>query len=335
MELIINPTNRCNFDCTFCSAYNLPKGDIDRKRLYNYIKCKRDEINIIIFNGGDPLMMEPEFYTNILELTKDYNIPLSLTTNLYDFYINPDKWIDLFKTKNVGIITSYNHNSKSRRLKNGKVYDKDMFTKVINLFNDKIGYKPSFISVIEEDNSIKTMKDTILFAKELGTTCKLNKALSYGRQETYYPRYRFIAQYTKAMYDLINEGIKVEKYETNFRNIHNFFNNKESHCPLNRRCHNNILCINPDFKFYNCSNIATNPKLYSKYSTNTIHSFSQDYQCIKNECVLCELFNFCNSCKSYVEECIRNSDVRNYCIEMESHYQYIRNFYINYKIEEI
>ena len=105
MELIINPTNRCNFDCTFCSAYNLPKGDIDRKRLYNYIKCKRDEINIIIFNGGDPLMMEPEFYTNIIELTKDYNIPLSLTTNLYDFYINPDKWIDLFKTKNVGVIT--------------------------------------------------------------------------------------------------------------------------------------------------------------------------------------------------------------------------------------
>ena len=320
MELIINPTNRCNFDCTFCSAYNLPKGDIDRKRLYNYIKCKRDEINIIIFNGGDPLMMEPEFYTNIIELTKDYNIPLSLTTNLYDFYINPDKWIDLFKT---------------RRLKNGKVYDKDMFIKVINLFNDKIGYKPSFISVIEEDNSIKTMKDTILFAKEIGTTCKLNKALSYGRQDAYYPRYRFIAQYTKAMYDLINEGIKVEKYETNFRNIHNFFNNKESHCPLNRRCHNNILCINPDFKFYNCSNIATNPKLYSKYSTNTVHSFYQDYQCIKNKCVLCELFNFCNSCKSYVEECIRNSDIRNYCTEMESYYQHIRNFYINYKIEEI
>ena len=91
-------------------------------------------------------------------------------------------------------ITSYNNNSTSRRLKNGKVYDKDMFTEVLNLFNDKIGYKPSFISVIEEENSIETMKDTILFAKELGTTCKLNKALSYGRQETYYPRYRFIAQ---------------------------------------------------------------------------------------------------------------------------------------------
>ena len=42
-----------------------------------------------------------------------------------------------------------------------------MFTKVINIFNAKIGYKPSFISVIEEDNSIKTMKNTVLFAKEL------------------------------------------------------------------------------------------------------------------------------------------------------------------------
>ena len=96
MELIINPTNRCNFDCTFCSAYNLPKGDIDRKRLYNYIKCKRDEINIIIFNGGDPLMMEPEFYTNIIELTKDYWSKGGVTNRIetfigeYDDCISPN-----------------------------------------------------------------------------------------------------------------------------------------------------------------------------------------------------------------------------------------------------
>ena len=210
-----------------------------------------------------------------------------------------------------------------------------MFIKVINLFYDKIGYKPSFISVIEEENSIETMKDTVLFAKEIGTTCKLNKVLQYGKQTDYYPRYRFMTHYTKAMYDLINQGIKVERYETNFRNIHNFFNNKSSCCPLNRRCHNSILCINTDFKFYPCANMATNNKLYEKYNTKTAHDFSQDYQCIKNDCVLCDQFNLCNSCRSYVEECIRNQDTQNYCLNMNSYYPYIRDFFIKYKIEEI
>jgi MoaA/NifB/PqqE/SkfB family radical SAM enzyme len=335
LELIINPTNKCNFDCTFCSAHNISKGEIDRDRLYKYLKCKADEINIIIFNGGDPLMMDPDFYYKILDITQKYDIPISLTTNLLDFYNHPDKWTKLFMTKNVGVITSYNHNSKSRRLKNGTVYDQNMFIKVINLFYDKIGYKPSFISVIEEENSIEKMKDTVLFAKVIGTTCKLNKVLQYGKQTDYYPRYRFIAHYTKAMYDLINQGIKVERYETNFRNIHNFFNNKSSCCPLNRRCHNSILCINTDFKFYPCANMATNNKLYEKYNTKTAHDFSQDYQCIKNDCVLCDQFNLCNSCRSYVEECIRNQDTQNYCLNMNSYYPYIRDFFIKYKIEEI
>lgn len=335
MELIINPTNKCNFDCTFCSAHNISKGEIDRDRLYKYLKCKADEINIIIFNGGDPLMMDPDFYYGILDITQKYDIPISLTTNLLDFYNHPDKWTKLFMTKNVGVITSYNHNSKSRRLKNGTVYDQNMFIKVINLFYDKIGYKPSFISVIEEENAIETMKDTVIFAKVIGTTCKLNKVLQYGKQTDYYPRYKFITHYTKAMYDLINQGIKVERYETNFRNIHNFFNNKSSCCPLNRRCHNSILCINTDFKFYPCANMATNNKLYEKYNTKTSHNFSQEYQCIKDDCVLCDQFNLCNSCRSYVEECIRNKDEQEYCLNMHSYYPYIRDFFIKYKIEEI
>lgn len=335
MELIINPTNKCNFDCTFCSAHNITKREIDRERLYKYLKCKARDINIIIFNGGDPLLMDPAFYFGVLDITQEFSIPISLTTNLLDFYKHPNKWVELFKTKNVGIITSYNHNSTSRRLKNGKVYDKDMFIEVLNLFNDKIGYKPSFISVIEEDNSIEIMKDTVLFAKEIGTTCKLNKVLQYGNQKDYYPRYKFIAHYTKAMYDLIHQGIKVERYETNFRNIHNFFNDKSSCCPLNRKCHNSIICINTDFKFYPCSNMATNNKLYGKYNSNTVNNFTQDYQCIKTDCVLCDLFNFCNSCKSYVEECMRNNDTQNYCLNMNSYYPYIKEFYTKYKIEEI
>lgn len=85
MELIIKPTSRCNFNCNFCSAGLLKIKTITRvpselKQVLFTIKP-----NNLIITGGDPLMMPPSYYEELLTLG-DWNI--SFTTNLKDFYLN-------------------------------------------------------------------------------------------------------------------------------------------------------------------------------------------------------------------------------------------------------
>ena len=104
MELIIKPTGRCNFNCKFCSA-NLLNIKHQTKVPNELIKIIQTiKPNSLIFTGGDPLLVGPEYYYEILSLG---NFSISLTTNLKDYYIQPKKWIDLFKNERVGICTSF------------------------------------------------------------------------------------------------------------------------------------------------------------------------------------------------------------------------------------
>lgn len=59
----------------------------------------------VILTGGDPLLVDPSFYEDILHINN--TITLSFTTNLWDFYINPLKWIKLFKNSRVNVGTSF------------------------------------------------------------------------------------------------------------------------------------------------------------------------------------------------------------------------------------
>ena len=38
MDLIINPTNKCNFSCDFCSARNLPNRTLTSKETITFLK---------------------------------------------------------------------------------------------------------------------------------------------------------------------------------------------------------------------------------------------------------------------------------------------------------
>ena len=73
MELIIKPTERCNFKCTFCSSTSIADDITDELGLtYIYKFLKRfPNTNTIIVNGGDPLMMKPSYYEKLLKHIED------------------------------------------------------------------------------------------------------------------------------------------------------------------------------------------------------------------------------------------------------------------------
>ena len=68
MELIIKPTEACNFKCTFCSSTDIAEDKssrLDLEQVFKFLK-RFPETNTIIVNGGDPLMVPVNYYWEII-----------------------------------------------------------------------------------------------------------------------------------------------------------------------------------------------------------------------------------------------------------------------------
>jgi len=114
MDLIVKPTELCNFKCTFCSSSKITENDntaqLDLLKIFRFLDRYPDTQTIIV-NGGDPLMMDPKYYMDIIEFLDKNNYPasISLTTNLWPFYKKPEKWLEVFQHPRVGIATSFQY----------------------------------------------------------------------------------------------------------------------------------------------------------------------------------------------------------------------------------
>jgi MoaA/NifB/PqqE/SkfB family radical SAM enzyme len=114
MDLIVKPTELCNFKCSFCSSSKITFEDntatLDLNKIFKFLK-RFPETNTIIVNGGDPLMMKPNYYWKIIEFLDKHNMPtsISLTTNLYPFLMKPMKWKELFNHPRIGVATSFQY----------------------------------------------------------------------------------------------------------------------------------------------------------------------------------------------------------------------------------
>lgn len=306
MELIIKPTGRCNFNCTFCSANLLDIKHSERvsdelKQIISTLKP-----SCLIFTGGEPLLVNRQYYDEILALG-DYSI--SFTSNLKDFYNNPDKWTDLFKNKRVGVCTSFQYGTE-RRWDKDTPYTEEMFRRVMKVFNDKVGYVPSFISLVSEENEDRAL-DHIYLAKELGTKCKINAVKQMGLSQTTYPLYKMIDIWLK-----IQELGLEEYWDHDIQ-----FNKGGCDFNTNRMCESSIrtfwLDNQGNIKYSNCENRASNlefinlenkcPELKSvPLSMNNL---------ITKKCLFCPLCGLCNSCKATLP---LNKKDPNFCKEMKA-----------------
>lgn len=315
IDLIIKPTQSCNFKCDFCSSSNISLDNSSKlplEKIYDFID--NNKVNTIIVNGGDPLMMPPNYYKQLLDHIEKFfpETTLSFTTNLWNFYIAPDKWLDIFTNKNVYVTTSFQYGGE-RKLSNGTEFSEELFTKVISKFNSLVGYMPMFISVITKKNENDMLK-TVKLAKKLGTTCKINPAIKSGRCNYTYPLYKSISKYI----EIIEAGLGEYEYNSNI--LKKIINGEHTTCPFNRDCLTTIRCMGPNGELFTCGslhdiyldNIGKGYDL-SKYSEKEL---LKDYSVLKNECFACDLFKLCNGCYRHIMEIKDNNMIKTHCEEM-------------------
>jgi len=319
MELIIKPTEACNFKCTFCSSTDIAEDKssrLDLEQVFKFLK-RFPETNTIIVNGGDPLMVPVNYYWEIIDwLDKNYyETSISLTTNLWAFYKNPEKWEKLFNHPRIGVTTSFNY-GETRRVTRKQNYTEELFWEVSNLFLERIGYRPDFISVITEENEA-TAIDNVRLAKKMGVECKLNYAMASGIQSRPYQLSKIYKTYVE-IYDL-----GLSEWEFNTKQMMNRLNGLSTCCPQNRSCDKGIRAINPMGDYYSCGAFGDDKEFPISFEKEMSGEFITPLEknprlfSMKEECPTCPMFDICNGCKKTILDQKRHGMVEKHCTLMK------------------
>lgn len=321
MELIIKPTETCNFHCTFCSSTEIAdnkSAKLDLKRVFRFL-IRFPHTNSIIINGGDPLMMPPSYYWDMIQFIEDHRLPtqLAFTTNLWSFYKKPNLWRDLFRHERVGVTTSFNY-GQTRRITPERVFTEEIFIEISDLFLNEIGYRPEFISVITEENLDSAMEN-VLLAQRLDVECKLNYAFHSGKQKNSLLIGKIYALYL----DIIDKGLSLWEY--NAKQLLKLKNNIHTTCPLSRNCDEHIRVLQPEGDYYSCGAFGddrmhslpfeeeiNNPKMLFKPLQN-----AAQLSYLKEDCLLCPLFKICNGCRKTISDLKKSDRVEAHCFEMK------------------
>jgi len=330
MELIIKPTEKCNFKCTFCSSTHITDEktkELDLDYIYRFLD-RYPETNTIIVNGGDPLMMNPDYYWKIIEyLDKiESKASISLTTNLWPFYKNPNKWKDLFQYHRIGIATSFQYGGG--RLKGDLTeFTEEDFWNCSDAVLEHCGYRPDFIAVITEENEKDAIKNVEL-AKKMNVECKLNYALSSG------PPVKFkniiMGQEGKpyllaSIYEIYVKiwELGLHPWEYNTKQMIQRLRGNSTTCPQNRECDSGIRTLQPSGDYYSCGAFGddrqygidfekemSGPKIYPL-------RFQSELQNLKESCYTCPMFKICNGCRKTIKDLKDYNIVETHCFKMK------------------
>ena len=315
MDLIIKPTEKCNFKCTFCSSTHITEDktlELNHQYIFDFLK-RYPETKTIIVNGGDPLMMDPDYYWKIIEhldiIKSDATI--SFTSNLWPFYKNPNKWKELFNHPRLGITTSFQYGGG--RLKGDlSEFTEEDFWKCSDSMLEHCGYRPSFISVITDENEKDAIKNVEL-AKRMGVECKLNYAFSSG------PPVKFknivMGQEGKPyllanIYEIYVEIWKrgLTEWEYNTKQMVKRLRGARTTCPQNRDCDSGIRTLQPSGDYYSCGAFGDD----REYSINFKEEMNGpkvfpiknivELQTMTDSCYECPMFEICNGCKKTIKD---------------------------------
>jgi len=331
MDLIIKPTERCNFKCTFCSSTQITddkSAELDHQHIFDFLK-RFPETRTIIVNGGDPLMMQPEYYWKIIDHleTIGSTATLSFTTNLWPFYKNPEKWVELFRHPRMGVTTSFQYGGG--RLKGDLTeFSEEDFWAVSDAMLEHVGYRPDFISVITEENAHVAIKNVEL-AKQMGVECKLNYAFSSGPPVKFKNiimgqegRPYMLADIYEIYVKIWQQGLT--KWEYNTKQMVKRLKGQGTTCPQNRNCDSNIRTLQPSGDYYSCGSFGDD-RSYSidfkkEMSGEKIFplKFEPELQSLKQSCYTCPMFEICNGCRKTIKDLKDYNLVETHCSKMKT-----------------
>lgn len=313
MDLIIKPTEKCNFKCTFCSSTSISDDHaqlLDLNTVFEFL-FKYPETKTIIVNGGDPLVVDPLYYWKLIEFLDDNNMStnISLTTNLWPFYIKPDKWIDLFRHPRVGVATSFQY-GEGRLKGDYSVFTEEDFWNVSNKFLELVGYRPSFIAVITEENQ-DTVLDTVRLAQKMGVVCKVNYAMASGIQSKPYRLSKIYERYLE-----VHEA-GLTAWEHNTQIMTKRLIGSLSPCPQNRKCDEGIRAFNPGGDLYSCGSLGDDRDYEITLEDQKPLQNKPELQSLKQACFTCPMFDICNGCRKTILDLKRHGMVEDHCYHMK------------------
>lgn len=338
MDLIVKPTELCNFKCTFCSSTKISakKSDVlSHEQIFRFLERFPDTKTIVV-NGGDPLMMDPSYYWKIIDWLDehDYDTSLSLTTNLWPFYKKPQKWAPLFNHDRVGITTSFNYGDG--RLKGDfSLFTEEDFWECSNAMLEHCGYRPDFISVMTDTNDWAAMKNVELAVEmsegrpprgtlhnlskdKVGVECKLNYAMSSGDQDKPY----ILSKIYKTYVDIWKAGLA--PWEFNTRQMMLRLRGEGTTCPQNRKCDEGIRTLQPSGDYYSCGAFGDDKEKPIDFEYEMAGGFvtplqdSFELNSMKQSCFTCPMFDICNGCRKTIRDFKKHGVVEEHCRIMKT-----------------
>lgn len=279
--VIIKPTTKCNFNCTFCSAklLDIPIHETVPDKLKNFLMSYKP--SDVIITGGEPLINPKSYFCDLLKILKkaNDNFNLSLTSNLMLWYKNPENFDYLFNDDHVSVCTSFQYGNDRR---GDRVYTEEQFVDLFFKFYDRYNERLMFIYVVNDENEQYVLKACEL-AKKLKTTLKLNQQMPLGLSHYFYPRYKLIKLYL----DVVKAGYKEQLESINA--LH------EGKCPYPRSyrfcLYNKIVYIDKSGELIeDCCEDIVSSKDKIEITSNVLFK----------KCLTCKMFNLCNSCSTNV-----------------------------------
>lgn len=321
-ELILKISDKCDFACTMCSSPDLSSDhsvELDINLIFEYLKRYPDTRTIIV-NGGDPLMVKPDYYWKLIAHLDENNYPaeISFTTNLWNYYNHPDKWRELFRNPRLSICTSFQYGDK-RKIHKNRVFEEKDFIAISDMFLVDFGYRPDFIAVVDEENLHRSV-DMVRLAKYLDVECKLNYANASGRQGKPLPLSFLYEKYI----EIYREGLA--NWEYNTKQMLDRLQAAPTSCPLLSKCDEHIRVLHPDGKYFTCGSIADDfeyevnfrEEVLLKGEVQTPLQNDQALASLKDECYTCPMFQICNGCKKHIKDLKRSGTVEVHCSKMKT-----------------
>jgi radical SAM protein with 4Fe4S-binding SPASM domain len=215
----------------------------------------------------------------------------------------------------MGITTSFNY-GETRRVTDEQNFTEDLFWSVSDLFLERIGYRPDFISVINYDNE-DTAIDNVKLAKRMNVECKLNYAMASGVQSRPYQ----LSKIYKTYVDIYEQGLW--PWEFNTKQMMNRLNGVSTCCPQNRKCDQGIRALNPSGDYYSCGSMGDDRIYPISFQKEMQGEFITPLQnapellCHKEECLTCPMFEICNGCKKTILDQKNHGMVEQHCSLMK------------------
>jgi len=330
IDLIIKPTVRCNFKCTFCSSTHISEDDNAIVELEDFERfiVRFPDTRTVIVNGGDPLMMKPQYYWDMIKILDKHNCParISFTTNLWAFYKKPEMWVDLFRHERMGVGTSFQYGDA--RLKGDLTpFSEEEFWACSDLMLELVGYRPSFIAVIDKSNEDTILK-TVELAKKMGVVAKINHAVASGEPVVFKGVTIGNANSMFTQADIYRHYVEIAKaglaeWEHNTTSMMRRLRIQNTVCPLNRSCDEGIRSLQPGNSYYSCGAFGDDGEYPIDFEREMAGEFftplqnAPDIQAMKDACYACPMFQICNGCRKTVRDTKRLGLTEHHCRTMK------------------